>query len=191
MNQTLLGRLRAGFIHDAVLSWWDNLEDAIVSINATRAASTKTAPNRLWQPGYNRDPIGPEPALPLDHDPSNAELAGIAAVNSRANAARMLSSDMSRRFEVGQRVRVSMAAISSDYRKKVKEGRAKQLSVHWSTEVFVIRRVLPARQTVRERYSLVGVRGGSYFGNQLLAAAGDAPTSVLTREQAAAINRLP
>jgi hypothetical protein len=191
MNQTILSRLRAGFIHDAVLSWWDNLEDAIVSINATRATSTKTAPNRLWHPGYNRDPIGPEPALPLDHDPSNAELAGLAAGHSRANAARMIASDRARRFEVGQRVRVSMAAISSDYRKKVKEGRAKQLSVHWSTEVFVIRRVLPARQTVRERYSLVGVRGGAYFGNQLLGAAGDGPTSVLTREQAAAINRLP
>jgi len=189
-NQTLLGRLKAGFIQTGTLAWADNLESAVLAINSTRAAATKTAPNRLWKAGYNRDdPIGPAPELPLDHDPTNAELAALAAGNSAASAARMIAADDARRFNIGDRVRVSMAVLSSDYRKKVKEGRAKQLIVHWSTDVFRVRRVLESTATRRERYGLVGVRG-TFYGQQLLGAADEGmPTTIRTAQQAADINR--
>jgi hypothetical protein len=127
-----------------------HLQDYVANINAQQDYRKKMTANQIWLQGHPPfPPVGP---ASVSLTPAQAAVLERKFFERRAVA---WTHGALPRFQVGDEVRVNLFSLSSEYRKKVKEGDINKLTVHWSP---VISRVVQVHPRIgnrrREMYSI-------------------------------------
>lgn len=155
-NREVRKKIKAGFIRQNRNYWNANmLRDYTININSQPNLESKLRPLDLYTSGYN-----PPGALgtntPLNNDNTQAQLNTINRHYQNTRAVRLTHGALPR-FDVGDLVRVHLFALSTDYRRKIKEHTGtNKFAIHWSPVVSRVVQVYPSNgvDRLREMYSI-------------------------------------
>jgi hypothetical protein len=141
--QSLRRILRAYAARQNSLDWHPNLDLAVNQYNASLNSTLKASPDQLYraEKGHATDPR-------------------VQKVVEKAERETELENLREVQLLVGNRVRVYMGSLFTQFRKKAKEGQTKNMPVKFSPILFTIRQVIAPRGTLgRWWYLLTDLQG--------------------------------
>lgn len=212
MNQEVRKKIRAGIVLNNNIEWSQFLNDYCTNINNQKTSSRNFTPRELWTPGYHPAGGRPNHHLQINDHSSIANIRGKVRANQISRASNMLARERANVFAVGDHVRVKIAAIDSDMRKRIKASNDnKYTSISYTPQVLQIRSVIhnhnPAlplgvgnNAIIRNQYTLQTLgdrvlieRNGipiRFFGSDLMhVPIGSTPAHVENFDRAALLNR--
>ena len=161
-NNEVRKMLRAYFVKNNTLIWYDMLSVIETIINQTYNSGIKSSPDKVWTDDKTKRKFTKRLIAKsiIKDDPK--ELARYTLYKKALYKSKKYNEldDL----EVGDNVRVSMAAIFSQARKMIKEGNEKLLVVKYTPEIFTIKNVRKfiKGRIISRKYAL------EYNGNTLL-----------------------
>ena len=135
MNGQLRKILREFMLRNNNLHWRQYLQQACDVKNSQRNGTTKQFPNKLWRAGHpnNNMPVN------VGNIPLNDIQRIRAKRNTDARIRREIAKNKAPLYRNGDIVRVKMTALFSDLRRKVKEGKKKEIIVQYSPAVYRVK----------------------------------------------------
>jgi hypothetical protein len=124
MNGQIRKILREFMLRNRTLHWRQYLERATEIKNSQRNGMTKQFPNKVWRPG---------------HIDRNGRIENRARRNIDIQIQKDIAKNKAPLYNNGDLVRVKMTALFSDLRKKVKEGKKKEIIVRYSPDVYRVK----------------------------------------------------
>ena len=124
MNGQIRKILREFMLRNRTLHWRQYLERATDIKNSQRNGTTKQFPNKVWRAG---------------HIDRNGRIENRARRNIDIQIQKDIAKNKAPLYNNGDLVRVKMTALFSDLRKKVKEGKKKEIIVRYSPDVYRVK----------------------------------------------------
>ena len=157
-NKQLRVLIREGVVRYDSLNWVEHLNEYENNHNNHKNTTTKFSPNEIWRQG-NEEIKHNKRILPIHDDiemksQTNDYKVLKASERIQKQAKRNLERNKAEIFKVGEKVRVSMSALYSKYRKMIKSNKSKLLSLKYSPEIFTVYKVIKSDDFVKERYIL-------------------------------------
>jgi transposase InsO family protein len=155
-NKQLRKIMRDIFVRTNTLNWIDHLSDITHNRNNTKnTTSTKQIPAKIWSESRS-----PHSANSTEQKDARDKLETKAKQNAIQHNDSLL--------EIGDHVRVLLAAITSEVRNKIKRGLSKYISVTFSPTIHTITKVYNSRNEMQKmQYSITGYGGKKFYGNEL------------------------
>ena len=140
-NNILRRMIREGNIRTNSLNWVNGLPNYLYNRNHSKHSTTKHRPIDLWRQG--REQLTKENTTPALQEASK---------NIKIKAKASLAKNKTGKLYVGDHVRIMLSAISSEVRKYYKEHRQKLLPVKYTSDIYIIRKVIDDQEFVKRRY---------------------------------------
>ena len=157
-NKHLRKLIREGTIRYNSLDWIHHLQEYINNRNNHDNTTTKFTPNELWTEGRQKIKNSK-----IVHPESDESKRIQAAEKIKDKAISELQRTKSEKFVVGEKVRVLVSSLYSKVRAMIKSRYSKLISVKYSPEIYLIKKVIKPRgehsEFMKEKYMLIDSNG--------------------------------
>ena len=172
-NRYLRKMIREGFVRTNSLKWAGQpLADYCFNRNHTKHGRMRFCPYQVWS--ATREPIAkPRRVLPQSITGTKAmtqnQIQNKATTHLHNAARRDLERYEDEKFEIGNKVRVKMTAISSKVRKEEKAGRGKNIVVKYTPKVYEVTAIRnPKPDTLQKPQYVTTYSGKPFWASELL-----------------------
>ena len=168
-NLYLRKMIREGFVRNNNLVWITHLDDYAFNRNNTRHGRLRHTPTEMWS--ATRTPLA-EPAgrqLPLAADAPlpKEELQRRVLQKNLAHTEKIVAKYDDQKLEVGDKVRIKLAAIDTKVRAELKAGNSKLLPVRYTPEVYEVKTVYQSRTHLAKPQYITNYSGKRFFASDL------------------------
>ena len=177
MNAELRKKIRAGIVRNNNIEWSRFLDDYCTNINNQKTTSRGFAPRELWSPGYNPPAGHPNHHIQLSDHSSLNSIREKTRANQISRASNLLARERANQFHIGDHVRIKIAVLDSNMRKRIKaSNESKYSSVTYTPQIYEVLNVIlnhnPAlplgvgnNSVIRDQYTLEDAAGNVLMRN--------------------------
>jgi hypothetical protein len=158
-NGSLRRLIRADFVRTNSLVWIDSLPLLLQSKNNTKHKATKYAPNEIWKPEKAKVALL-ETTDNLVKETQDQKMSNLAKATTE-RVSKQIRKLQNQTLAIGDKVRVSTAALHTDIRKANKAGLSKLVVVKFSVKLYTVSKVIKSRgkkEFQLEKYELVDAK---------------------------------
>jgi hypothetical protein len=163
--------IREGFVRTNSLNWINHLDDYTYNRNHTRHERLRATPAEIWSP--TRTPL--DDAAPHDEPLAGATddaltqptLQRRVLKKTLAHTEKIVARVEDQKFEVGDSVRIKLAAIDTRVRAEIKAGNGKLLPVKYTPEIYKVVGVYQSRTHLAKPQYTTNYSGKRFFGSDL------------------------